>query len=992
MFEASELLHSYVEGIRKLSGAQALSLFVPPPLSGLVRPLLLHTGKADPLPEIADLDAAEAFAERLSRGRPGSQDGRSLPSVVASSDAAGGLVPLPPVRAFWSGGLLPAANDAQGLARRRSDMDSADSEELPAAWLGFRFPPDSGPAAERLKNSDLAAAMNETANSAHWWEWLFSLGGALSSHTSYVSAILKDPVTGLPDRVGFQALLSEELEKARIAKKHLSLLLINPDEFAQINERFGREAGDKIIHEISERLRGVLRSSDPVARYGGAIFAAILVDTEKPRARQVSQKILEGLSEGAFLDGAVRLGFSIGIAILDPEDKEISESLQLIRRADQALNAAKRLGGSCIVDWEERSGSEETGAFDRLSGIFTGNLAKDYRNMVLLWDTIDGIAMHQDFDDLAGQVVKRIYSGLKPQRIGLFSRAEDASFELIRGLTRTPRSSGTQERVETVELEHDGEELMRLAIAAGEPREGVADDDAKTICYAMPFISSGEVLGALYFDGAADSLQLQASDLVFLKALAGQLAVALHRAQLAEREQARQEAERRQLRAELQELRQAIQQAKLVYRSAEFEAVVAMARRVAPTDATVLITGESGTGKELLAQTVHELSTRREQPFVIVDCGSIATTLIESELFGHEKGAYTGAQGRRVGRLAEAHLGTVLLDEIGELPLEVQSKLLRFVQEKQFTTVGGSRSRRVDVRILAATNRDLATEVAAGRFREDLYYRLNVVRLEVPPLRERPDDILHLARHFLETFSVQYQKNVRRFAPETEDALLAYPWPGNVRELQNRLMQAVILCEGENLEPKEIQLPDTATMPQTPSLPTSLGPADTSQDGAEASAAQPDVWQRLRTALGQEIELTLHVDSEFLFPLGKWLGDDLFLEADEAAQGIARRGAVLLSVPETTFRRRLRKAQQQARAGLAPRSGRWSETRSLLREIVRGEEAGSALVDRVQRLLLEEVLQRAPNDTTTGSSLLGVTAPTFRSRLADLRRAGAGAS
>jgi DNA-binding NtrC family response regulator len=623
-----------------------------------------------------------------------------------------------------------------------------------------------------------------------------------------------------------------------------------------------------------------------------------------------------------------------------------------------------------------------------LSGIFTGNMTKDYRNMVLLWHSLDGIAVHQDFDGLAGQVVERIYTALKPRRVGLFSRDDEGRLKLVRGLTRMPRTGGNQERVETLQLDPEQDELLKVAIAAGEPREKTDDVDAGTVSYAIPFIASDVVLGGLYFDGDSETLQLEPSDMVFLKALAAQHAVALDRARLAELELNRQEREKRRLRAELKELRQALQQARLVYRSPEIEAVVATARRVAPTDATVLITGESGTGKELLARTVHELSTRRTQPFVIVDCGSIATSLIETELFGHEKGAYTGAHGRRVGRLAEAHLGTVLLDEVGELPLEVQSKLLRFVQEKRFTTVGGTRSRRVDVRILAATNRDLATEVAAGRFREDLYYRLNVIRLEVPPLRKRPEDVLHLARHFLETYSVQYQKSVRRFAAKTEEALVAYPWPGNVRELQNRIMQAVILCEGEVLGPEELPLPEVteANLPTGPPSQTVSAPGERDA-GSEAADQEPklDYWDRLRAALGQEIDLTLAVDSDFLFPLGKWISEDAFLEAEEAANGVARQGAALLGVPETTFRRRLRKARQHAQAGLAPRSGRWAETRSILREIVRSGETGVDLLEKAQRILLEEVLLRAPNDTTTGSSLLGVTPPTFRSRLSALR-------
>ncbi len=332
----------------------------------------------------------------------------------------------------------------------------------------------------------------------------------------------------------------------------------------------------------------------------------------------------------------------------------------------------------------------------------------------------------------------------------------------------------------------------------------------------------------------------------------------------------------------------------------------------------------------------------------------------------------------------------MLLDEIGELPLEVQTKLLRFVQEKQFTPVGSTRPRRVDVRILAATNRDLATEVAAGRFREDLYYRLNVVRLEVPPLRERPEDILHLARHFLETFSVQYQKNVRRFAPDAESALLAYPWPGNVRELQNRLMQAVILCESEDLRAEEIRLPrGSGTRPPVPHISVVPPPAPASAEPEVPTPPAGDCWDRLRIALGQEIELSLNADAEVLFPLGKWIGDDLVLEADEAARGVARRGAAILGVPETTFRRRLRKAKQQARSGMAPRSGRWQQTRAILREVIQSGDSDADLVEKALKILLEEIVERAPNDTRTGSGLLGVTAPTFRSRIADLEQARA---
>ena len=464
----------------------------------------------------------------------------------------------------------------------------------------------------------------------------------------------------------------------------------------------------------------------------------------------------------------------------------------------------------------------------------------------------------------------------------------------------------------------------------------------------MPLIATDECLGCLFIGGRESSLALEAADLVFLRALASQLAVALDRARLAELEKRRQETERRKLRAELNELRQALQQAKLVYRSQEMDNLLATARRVAPTDATILITGESGTGKELLARTIHEVSPRGDQVMAVVDCGAIPSTLIESELFGHERGAYTGAQQRRHGRIAEANRGTVMLDEIAELPLDTQSKLLRFVQEKQFTPLGGTRPRRVDVRIIAATNRELAEEVRAGRFREDLYYRLNVVRLEIPPLRDRPDDILHLARHFLETYSVQYQKSIRSLTPAAEDQLLRYDWPGNVRELQNRMMQAVILCESSRLGPEELGLPRSAgagdVLPATATVarPAASAPAAATEESPirPQPSTPMEQFEELRRTLGRQIEATGKSPGRLNFPLGRWLGDDLILEAAAAGGGVARRGAAIVGIPETTFRRRLQKASEQNEAGLATRSGTWDEVRQLLAEMVRRDDLG----------------------------------------------------
>ena len=462
----------------------------------------------------------------------------------------------------------------------------------------------------------------------------------------------------------------------------------------------------------------------------------------------------------------------------------------------------------------------------------------------------------------------------------------------------------------------------------------------------------------------------------------------LRAAEAVEAEAERSERERRRLKAELNELRNALQQAKLIYRSAEMDAVVSVARRVAPTDATVLITGESGTGKELLARTLHELSARRERPLVTVDCGAIPVTLIESELFGHEKGAYTGAQGRRVGRLAEANRGTVLLDEIGELPLEVQSKLLRFVQERQLVPVGGSRPQHVDTRIVAATNRDLLSEVQAGRFREDLYYRLNVVNLRIPPLRDRPDDVLHLARYFLEVYAFQYQKEVRRLAPEAEIRLLAHGWPGNVRELQNRILQAVILSEGEQLLPTDLRIGGQSSRVDV-ALTSSIRRFE-SVDADRSSAGETHSEEDVSALLGSLRELIPEVLDEVcadgqLQPVGRWLGAELVAAASEAGGGVVRQGAQLAGLAETTFRRRLEKATRELSEFQDECPQGWGRVTLLLERLVGANGAeGLPLAEEVEHALLKELVERFPGKVKPGAALLGVSAPTYRRRVAEL--------
>jgi formate hydrogenlyase transcriptional activator len=259
---------------------------------------------------------------------------------------------------------------------------------------------------------------------------------------------------------------------------------------------------------------------------------------------------------------------------------------------------------------------------------------------------------------------------------------------------------------------------------------------------------------------------------------------------------------------------------------------------VAPTDATVLILGETGTGKELIARAIHERSNRSTRPFIRVNCAAIPPSLIASELFGHERGAFTGALQRRLGRFEAAHGGTIFLDEIGELPMETQIALLRVIQEREFERVGSSQPISVDVRIIAATNRDLKAAVAAGTFRQDMFYRLNVFPIQVPPLRERIDDIPLLVEHLVERYAKKAGKTFTTVKMNTIEILRAYDWPGNIRELQNVIERAVIVCESETFSVDPTWLRRDASRQSEPAVPLVSTLADREREVIEAALAE----------------------------------------------------------------------------------------------------------------------------------------------------------
>jgi len=337
---------------------------------------------------------------------------------------------------------------------------------------------------------------------------------------------------------------------------------------------------------------------------------------------------------------------------------------------------------------------------------------------------------------------------------------------------------------------------------------------------AVPIKSGGKVIGVLSADRELSKKDSLDDYTRFLNMVATLIANSFSLERKVVEEKKNLEEEKRALEAELRRVYEKLHVEGIVGRSREIISVLELVHRVAPTNATVLLRGESGVGKEVFARAIHFLSPRADKPFIAINCGAIPENLLEAELFGYEKGAFTGAYSSKKGKFELANGGTLFLDEIGELPLQLQVKLLRAIQEKEIERLGGSKPVKVDVRIIAATNRDLESMVREGKFREDLYYRLNVVPIFIPPLRERREDIPVLVQHFLEKFKKEYNKEVS-ISPEVMDAFIGYEWKGNVRELQNVVERMVILdADGVLTEedlPPEIRNRKVKSAP-TPSL------------------------------------------------------------------------------------------------------------------------------------------------------------------------------
>ena len=428
-------------------------------------------------------------------------------------------------------------------------------------------------------------------------------------------------------------------------------------------------------------------------------------------------------------------------------------------------------------------------------------LERKILELTVLYEISQLLISHSEPKEVVGPVLDILNSKMGMER-GTLTLIDTESHELMievaHGLTREEMKKGhyklgegvtgtVVERGEPMIIPRVGENPLFLDRTGA--RNEIQKNNISFIC--VPIKIGDITYGALSVDRIFNNEISLEEDVRFLSILSSNIAQAVKISRMVADEQKRLMEENTTLK---EQLRERYSQYNIVGRSNKMREVFSMIEQVCESDATVIIRGESGTGKELAANAIHYNSPRSEGPFIKINCAAIPENLIESELFGHEKGSFTGATERRIGKFERANGGTLFLDEIGTLNPGAQAKLLRVLQEMEVERVGGSKTIRVDVRIIAATNKDLEKSIKDGTFREDLYYRLNIFPIYMPPLRERKTDVLLLADYFMESYSKKYKKDIRRISTPAIDALMRYHWPGNVRELENCIERAVILC------------------------------------------------------------------------------------------------------------------------------------------------------------------------------------------------------
>ena len=833
-------------------------------------------------------------------------------------------------------------------------------------------------------------ALNESGNANSLSELILGVCSQLL-WSMYRSAMLQqDTVTGLPGSSALQHKLHLNLAQIDASKEASTLLiLLEIDNFSLLRRQLGSSKADALLLELAQSLRQTLRKNDGLFRYSDAGFA-ITANIAEGAVDQILEKLTNAWRALAGQPHFLGVTTSIGFSIAEATDSENVVSVQhLLFSTELALASARETGGNKVIESTPDLLTDQTKHSQHVSGVFTSDPMKDYRNSRILWHTTCLIAAETSAERLSQSFVTLLLDTLNLYQADIFV-IENGEF---RSLTLGPR----------VQHSPQYNRWLEQCVAKKEIQSSSQEEpqDQNLAISTIPLLSRGEIMGALLIETEED---LDDSDLLFLTAISDQIAGALDRLELAQRQEVLNARESASLRAEIQELKshaadslESVETNPIVAVSQPMRDVLAYIGKIAPTDASVLIMGESGAGKEVMAKAIVAASNRAHAPLVTVDCSAIAHSLIDSELFGRVKGAFTGADDASPGRIAQADGGTLFLDEIGELPMDVQAKLLRFVQEKELIAVGDTRRRRIDTRIICATNRDLLFESSQGRFRSDLYYRLQVLQVTVPPLRERQADLPALAESFVRRYSGQFGKSITGFSDAAWQKISRYQWPGNVRELQNAIVRATLTAETDIIDAVDLQFGEELPTPEqsvftsetldSPELQHTH--QSTPNDNAQAvhpitpdqqDTGETDDWSTLTSLLAGQVS-ALVADSRLEAPIGRWLADTVVLTAARVADGVARQAARLLGIPETTLRRQLTKARQNEDNPFQLMSAQWVTSlpalTDLLENLLSRSGEDTEFAERCQILLLQQVANHIGNDRKAGAALMGITPPTY---------------
>jgi diguanylate cyclase (GGDEF)-like protein len=838
--------------------------------------------------------------------------------------------------------------------------------------------------------------------------------------------LISDPLTKLNAR-------SQLLQKInQLSDEHTVVLcLVHCCEFHQINKKQGNQVGDILLNEIAAQLKSCTRDDDTISRLGGALFAVACAANSLKEAEVLGNKVQQYLQQQPYLiehstNGMPsKLEFKVGVAVVDfdePSNTDIDKATVIMNRAEQALQAAQSSDTASVISWQAAKFSINAEQFNYLGGIFTADTMTNYRNMLLLWDISSIIADEFDFEKLLQNVIQRLANTFDFNVAGLWrSQIND---EKVQSLCFEVDDEARANKVDTnnVFTNKTLRQQISLAIDSKKQQDIVFMENNY---WVLPLeIDSDD---CFFIVGEPSRFILTHDTKVLIQGFVRQIGKALRRNQLEEELSKRLESQNARLENELKELKGGLTSSALVYKSQVMQSIMKQTQRAASTDTTVLITGESGTGKEKLINAIHTLGPRRDKPLIIVDCGSIPETLIESELFGYIKGAFTGAQKAATGKIQEADGGILVLDEIGELPLQMQPKLLRFVQEKHYTPVGGTKVINVNVKIVAVTNRDLSLEVERGRFRKDLYYRLNVVTLNNPPLRERGDDISLLAHHFLNKFSTQFATEKKYLSSETLKTMQAYSWPGNVRELENKLMQATLLSENEEITMAELNLDidntpiisreeidvfndldehvadfsksidtsGTRNIEAFEQVPTEspMGTATLDPIGSDEQASSSTVVHftsnkqqtKIINSFFTELQKTalailreMHLHPAFMHcSLGNMVEEELLVMTYQCCDGNMRDLATRMQLPTSTARRKVNKILLNLHSQASDKPESWESLRKCIQVVANGEIVIPECLDSIKHVLLAAIIESQPENMSKAAALLGVSEPTF---------------